>query len=951
MNKLSQKLWAKSEPHHFLWRHLLDAAAVARALEPRFGSIEGLPDGWTAFLVGCHDIGKADAWFQNKDDGLAAQLRSPDLPLPVWKVSEPDAYKKFRHEVRSQEWLQSWLQNPARGWGRKAASVAAKAIVGHHGDWNPQNFYSTSDEKPIWPTLRDDLGDWLWAMLRPEPAALATFPHASAAGAKLSAYVILSDWIASNDHLFPFPDLKRHEEPEAYFWAACDLARQVVAQLKLGAPSSNAEKQKPTLSQVWPPDKFPRMKTPRPLQSALEARRDELPPGLAIIEAPTGEGKTEAAIYLAQVWNSASACRGTFFALPTQATSNAMFKRYQEFLTHWKDDPNPRLLHGMAWLRDDLQPQDDELEFLPQLDAGRADEDEEGDKRAKDQARTARDWFRPSRRALLGDEGVGTVDQALLCALRVKFGTLRLLGLSQKTLIVDECHAYDEFMSAILERLLEWCRALDINVILLSATLAYDQRKQLARAYAGKDGDWSAIETHAPSTVPYPLLTFVPRSGAAFLVPSEADPTRARTLQIEALPGLLDDFAATARLAVATVQHGGCLCVLVNTVRGAQEIFRELQQLQSVGQLPADCVLDLFHARFRADKRADIEARVVASFGPPDVGQDQNPPRPRCSILVSTQVVEQSLDVDFDFFLSQIAPVDLLLQRAGRLWRHERGQRACDFPTLCVLTPPQGAWDFGASGKVYQSEILLRSLALVQPDSDGKREWNLPADFRALIETCYRRDADLGAFAQTPGFDEALTQGIAKRDEFRRDSHAQAGDHLWVEPSPKSFEPMAHTKDEPDEEGSGAAQKYFVARTRLGDESAAVLAIADAGLLQVARTDPENARLPRDQQRPPKRAVLKKLFGCKVGVPRWWLFDKTGAARPLEGFEPFFEGESFLRGHVVLPLRERNGEHIWCGQNAGGRFAIVDDPTLGLLRRNLEKAPETREEADAGEAI
>ena len=943
MTEQSMALWAKSDPHHALWCHLLDSAAVARILVPRFGHIEGLPDSWIPFLVGCHDVGKADGWFQNKEDELAGQLRCLELQLPEWKVSEPDKYKKFRHEVRSQEWLQEWLKDPTRGWERKALNTVAKAVVGHHGDWQPTNTYTEEDEeKAQWQPLRDELGAMLWTILEPEPISLEAFPHASAAGAKLAAYVVLSDWIASNDKLFPFPTLQKHLDPREYFAASCDLARGVVAQLNLHAPPGFSSSAKPTLAQVWPPDHHPKMTTPRPLQLKLQERREDLKPGLAIIEAPTGEGKTEAAIYLAQLWNSVVPGRGTFFALPTQATSNAMFARYADFLKVWKPNSHARLLHGMAWLRDDLKLED--VEFLPQLDAQTEVE------RAKEQAHSARDWFRPSRRSLLGEEGVGTVDQALLCALRVKFGTLRLLGLSQKTLIIDECHAYDEFMSEVLERLLQWCSALEINVILLSATLAHAQKMALVRAYAGTGSDWSALKVTSPQEAPYPLLTFTPRDEAAFTLCCAATPERAQTLKLELWPGLLEDSAATARLAAQTVAQGGCLCVLANTVGGAQAIFAELEKLKVAGQLPSDCDLDLFHARFRAQKRAEIESRVVAAFGP-DPAKGSERLRPRCAILVATQVVEQSLDVDFDFFISQIAPVDLLLQRAGRLWRHRRGPRACDFPTLVVLTQPSGDWEFGASGKVYQPEILLRTWAILNEGEAQGRQWDLPADFRSLVEKCYRRDADLGAPSQAFGFAEALQKGVEKRDAFRREASSEARKHLWVEPSPRAFEPVARTQSEPDEEGSGESQKYFVARTRLGDESAVLLAIADVALLLQAEADLQNAKLPRDQQKSPPRAVLKQLFGCKVGVPRWWLFDKKAVAEPLEGFAPCFEGKSFLRGHIILPLQTRNGENVWHGQKGNQRFALVDHPTLGLLRRALdsETVLQTPLEADAGE--
>ena len=931
MNEQTKKLWAKSEPHHPLWCHLLDTAAVARALVPRFGRIEGLREGWVPFLVGCHDIGKADRWFQNKDPKLAVTLNDAGFNLPRWHAEQPEHLRKFRHEARSHRWLagrkdhSGYLQKK-HNWQNYTENVVAKAIIGHHGDWLP-NVYPTADEvdEPFWESLRDELGTMLWETVAPEPLALEGFAHASSAGAKLAAYVILSDWIASNDQLFCYPNLPTTETPARYFMAACARAEEVVAQMKLDAPTIGTEIPKPTFGQVWP-----KIATPRPLQSELGARRETLAPGLAIIEAPMGEGKTEAAIYLAQLWMSDFAARGIYFALPTQATANAMHARYDKFLENWNPGRRARLMHGGAWLRDETP---DELEILPDIWAV----DEEA---AKKQARSARDWFRPTRRALLSLEGVGTVDQALLCALRVKFGPLRLLGLSQKTLIVDEVHAYDEFMGVLLERLLQWCRALEINVILLSATLSQAQKMALCRAYGGTHNDLSALETDNAKDSPYPLLSFVPRDSPAFSFAVAADADRTRDLKIELKNGLLNDFAATAHLCAQRIQNGGCACILANTVAAAQQIFRELQQLEQAGKLPQDCNLSLFHARFRAEKRKTIEDATVAKFGP-DAGKDGNPPRPSCAILVATQVVEQSLDVDFDFFFSQLAPVDLLLQRAGRMWRHERPWRPTKTPTLTILAPPENEWQFGATEKIYAREILLRSLSLCYE----KTQWNLPADFRPLIERCYDAREDLGDFATRSGFAPELEEAVIKRRAEIADAQSEAKIHCWIEPSAKSFEPVVRGAIEADEE-SGEPSKFFIAQTRRGDQSVGVLVLSQKSHFDLAARDKTNADLPRQQQRTPPRPELIEIFHQKVGAPRWWF----AAATPLEGFESIENGKSFLRGHKLLPLRLLQGEWQWRGRDKNGEFAIVDDPQLGLLRRALEDAS-THDEADGGFVI
>ncbi len=931
MTEFTSKLWAKSEPHHPLWCHLLDTAAVARALIGRFGPVEGLPPGWIEWLVGCHDIGKADRWFQNKDDDLANQLRDVGLKMPQWSSGE-DYHQKFRHEARSREWLRDHLPGKC-GWKNHTQNVVAKAVVGHHGNWSPQIYpESQCDDTPIWAAMRDELGALVWDAVQPQPCALERFPHASSAGAKLAAYVILSDWIASNDKLFCYPNLPKTKSPTSYFAASCARAREVVAQMKLDTPAlentSLNSTLKPDFKAVWP-----KIEVPRPLQIALEARREELFPGLAIIEAPMGEGKTEAAIYLAMLWQTGFAARGVYFALPTQATANAMHTRYADFLQGWKPERRARLLHGGAWLRDETP---EALEFLPELETKNRD-------LALTQARAARAWFRPMRRALLASEGVGTVDQALLCALRVKFGPLRLLGLSQKTLVVDEVHAYDEFMGVLLERLLQWCRALEVNVILLSATLSQAQKIALCRAYGGAETDLTPLQSENAKSAPYPLLSFVPRKEKPFAFPVEADAARKRDLQIELRAGMLDDFAATAQLGAQAIQNGGCACILANTVRAAQEIFHELKTLHAGGDLPADCDLTLFHARFRVEERARIEADVVAKFGP-DAGSESQAPRPDCAILIATQVVEQSLDVDFDFFFSQIAPLDLLLQRAGRLWRHQREWRPTPQAKLTIFTPPPGQWGFGASGRVYAPEILLRTLALCEETACQEvAQWRLPADFRPLIERCYDRSEPLGEFAARDGFGPALQIAQGERDLEIARAKNKAKLHCWIEPNAKTFEPVVRGAEEADEESAGQSE-FFVAQTRLGDQSVAILALRDPLHFDIAARDSQNGTLPRAAQSAPPRAELVEIFNQKVGVPRWWFSN----AEPLEGFEAIRDGQSFLRGHKLLPLREIKGVFQWQGRDAQGDFSIVDDPQLGVLRRALSEREPARDEADGG---
>ncbi|MBV9467680.1 MAG: CRISPR-associated endonuclease Cas3'', partial [Abitibacteriaceae bacterium] len=355
MTSIAYKLWAKSDPYHPLWCHLLDVAAVAKALLPRFGPLEEMPTEWACYLCALHDIGKADPWFQNKDATLAEALAQLGLKLPERLDTTSSSMLRFRHEARSQGWLLDYL--PAQhGWGKSAARVAVHAINGHHGNFGA-DCYKESDwpvQYATWNPMREQLAQLVWDALQPPPYAPQKFDHAGALGVTLSGLIILADWIASNDSVYPYSDLHGHDDPKAYFAAAQAQARAVVHKMKLDTPAARQLAPQPRFGDVWPD----LADSPRPSQSALESEvlAGRAMPGLAIIEAQMGEGKTEGAIYLSECWNAQRGVQGIYFGLPTQATSNQMHGRYAKYLRVRRPGASPRLVHGMAWLVDDVAP-------------------------------------------------------------------------------------------------------------------------------------------------------------------------------------------------------------------------------------------------------------------------------------------------------------------------------------------------------------------------------------------------------------------------------------------------------------------------------------------------------------------------------------------------------------------------------------------------------------------
>lgn len=368
-------------------------------------------------------------------------------------------------------------------------------------------------------------------------------------------------------------------------------------------------------------------------------------------------------------WHGSGKSGDFISPFPPRATANQMVGRMRDLLQLHGMHAQVKLLHAMAWLVGDgtnaAQSFDTEDEPF------------------------ARNWLLPLRRGFLSPYAVGTVDQAMMAAMFVRYGVLRLLGLSAKTLVIDEVHAYDTYMQNILEGLLSWCRALEIPVVLLSATLPPEKKRRLLGIY-----------TQDPVSNVYPAISAVTDTGKLQIVPFPMWQC-ARTMRWSCSPFCISR-KPLPRPPWKRFPVGGACAWLLNTVSQAQETFSALRQSGFPGTLL------LFHARFLAERRDEIEQQCVRLFG------KNRSHRPAKAILVATQVVEQSLDVDFDFLLTAVAPMDLLLQRMGREYRHGGMFRPDQQrnPTVTILTPPQG--DYRQDAAVYPACLLRRTVHLLE---------------------------------------------------------------------------------------------------------------------------------------------------------------------------------------------------------------------------------------------
>ena len=435
-------------------------------------------------------------------------------------------------------------------------------------------------------------------------------------------------------------------------------------------------------------------------RSMIETASQADAPGICILEAQMGIGKTEAALAAAEVMALKFGCGGLCFGLPTQATSNGIFPR----LESWGETQSQesaqaiRLAHGMSQLNKDYR-----ALFRPAPNVAVED--------SQDTGVFVHQWFEGRKQALLANIVIGTVDQLLMAALKQRHVMLRHLGLAGKVVIIDECHAYDAYMNQYLEMVLRWLGTYRTPVILLSATLPEQRRAALIEAYLGQaapaGGDWQ-------TTRRYPLLTWT-------------DGSRVRQEKIEidspvkivALKKITDE--ELAGFLGSSLRGGGCAGVIVNTVVRAQRLAAELR-----AALPGMKIL-VAHSRFTMSDRADRDTRLLSLIGrgSTSAGRDR-------LIVVGTQVLEQSLDIDFDLLVTDLCPMDLLLQRMGRLHRHKRDGRPAPLrdPVCALLSAGDGPPDPG-SRSVYGSWLLLRTRMLLP------KTVSLPLDIPSLVQETY----------------------------------------------------------------------------------------------------------------------------------------------------------------------------------------------------------------------
>lgn len=719
------KFWAKTTedglPGISVLHHMINVGLVAESMTKHYPHLLtrfNMNAREVALLAALHDIGKISQGFQSKCAKWLEQTGMKETSTAQgWQNFEKDHAKVSQFTV----------QNLLLQEGMKTTSSIHWAVApgAHHGYLHRPGERGLQEivgmKKDEWEQARQQIARQLIEALDGK-LPKTEISRKSSYLWWLAGLISVADWIGSDETYFP---IDRNLELEESMGRA-QHAVEAIGFSRLEARSGLR------FEELF---SFPQNDLQREAVAAITE------PGIYVIEAPMGMGKTEAALACAYRLICEGKASGIYFALPTQATSNRIHLRVNDFVRKiWPAGLNTRLIHANSWLMENLsQP-------MPAATTKCKESDD---------ARAGRDWFASAKRALIAPFGVGTVDQALLAVVAAKHFFVRRFGLAGKVVILDEVHSYDFYTGTLIRVLCETLKELGCTVILLSATLTPERRTALL----GK--------SDIPEIDDYPLISGR-QSDGAFITPRSVQPPEEKKVHVAFVE---NEYALDEAWKQAC--NGACVLWICNTVSRAQSVYAKLQMLaQKQTESPA---FGLLHSRLPYFRREELETYWMELLG--KVSKNR-----RGCVLVSTQIVEQSVDLDADLLITELAPTDMLLQRIGRLWRHPREGRSVERAECWILKEDTTLDELramskanirkalGAKAWVYAPYVLLRSLEIWSA-RDG-RDIAIPTEIRNLLSATYD-DRDEATDGWKAWQEEILG------DEFAKKKTAEMNSNIW----------------------------------------------------------------------------------------------------------------------------------------------------------------------------
>ena len=723
--------------------HLFDPAhSLCKDLSKKLGVEAEWLRKWFSFCLLLHDLGKFARSFQNLSDSqLSPKLvvldksciyneRHDTLGFLLWKEKLRKRLTDIFDTDKLSQQIEAWLQ----------------IVCGHHGKPPKKSSNSSwgcwkeEDEKAAESYIREVARLWLPDL---SPLGSINKDEMKHLSWQLAGYAVLADWLGSRQEDFPYHN-ERMPLPDYWEEKALPAAESV---LKSNLPRTSPAAKFESVQKM-----FSFIEELTPLQEFAQDVELVDSPQLFLLEDLTGAGKTEAAMILVHRLMGKGLAKGVYVGLPTMATANAMYERLAKsydclFEVNKETKPSLVLAHSARRLSD---------AFVESVTLKEQEGDQGYDKGESSASAYCNAWLADNnKKALLADVGIGTIDQALFGVIPVAHQSLRLLGLSNKVLLVDEVHAYDSYTRGLLSTLLKAHARQGGSAILLSATLPQCFRKELLTGFAKGLG----VEPPEISKENYPLATHFSASSLEEK-PMATRHTAKRSLQIVNLDGK----EKVLQLIQNSIASGKCICWIRNTVKAARQAYYEIAQ----AHWSDSSKLTLFHSRFAMIDRRKIESDVLKRFG-----KESDEKERKGQVLVATQVVEQSLDLDFDIMITDLAPLDLIVQRAGRLQRHTRDSDGnpvdCEQrgeARLYLLSPdPERVEDqnwlkdlLPGTQAVYEDsgKLWLTAKTLL-----NRKCLSMPEDLRSLVEAIYGE----GAEEQIPEVLKEATYGARNKEK------------------------------------------------------------------------------------------------------------------------------------------------------------------------------------------
>lgn len=811
-------------------------------------------------LAYLHDIGKLTPLFQSKLLTVLPELRDLFESRGVKIPFEAELIdKNISHHSKCGELILKKFDFPCE---------IASMVGAHHGTpadicKRPpeENIYGRKTERTFWENVHSE-----WANYSLEKAGFKNTKELPALNKRtqvlLCGLLIVSDWLASDESKFPLIDTEEFPDGDVY---PLDRFENAVDKIKL-PDAWESESIKISDADFEHCFGFSMNEVQK---NVIEAAENCNGAGLFILEAPMGIGKTEAALSAAEILAVKCEKDGLFFGLPTQATANGIFERVKNWaeLQSCEGFRSIELAHGSAEFQSEYIKIKENSSRVFSDDSGLA----------------VHPFFDGKKSALLADFVVGTVDRLLMCALKKKHFMMLHLGLSQKVVIVDECHAYDAYMNRYLDRALSWLHEYGAPVILLSATLPPERRLSLVNAYLRSE----LTEDNLPKTE-YPRLTYTEKDSVkAISLPLNIPSKTVRILR-ECDELVIDEIKRA-------VSAGACVGVICNTVNRAQcfaQMAREIDGAEVI----------LYHARFVVPDRIEREEMLKNA-----VGKLSTTAIRKGKVVVGTQVLEQSLDIDFDILITDLCPMDLLLQRLGRLHRHRRKRPAGYENAECIVLGTEEL--NSASEKMYTKWLLMRTRKLL-PDTV-----TLPDEIDRLVCDTYKETE--------PESDEEAA-ALKEYNDRREGKESMAGAFLMPAPRDGKYNNDLHSllKNEIEDDDNKAT-----ASVRGGDPSIDVIVL-------VRRNDGGLELLPWHSNGVvyssgicPPESECKLIARQKLRLPsifcqRWNIRDTIIALETADKELVGFQKSHWLRGELFLLLDENLtaelcGYKVTYSQNSG----------------------------------